>query len=103
MSANSNLSSGVRPTRDQVLGDVKQIVGEHMGIAPDDIREGDHLVNDLGCDSLDVTEIAMELEEHFAIDVPDEFIDQSLTVGAIADGVVDLLAAAAESTVDAGS
>ena len=41
-----------------------------------------------------MVELAMELEEHFAITVPDEMSDQARTVGKITDGVFQLLAAA---------
>lgn len=79
------------PSRNEVLQDVRAIIGEHMGMTPGEIREKDHLVNDLGCDSLDVVEIAMLAEEHFQLDVPDEFSEQAQTVGAIVDGVLELL------------
>jgi len=76
--------------RDRILADVKQIVGEHMEIAPETVRDGDALVADLGCDSLDVIEITMEVEEHFDVTVPDEASERIDTVGQIADGVLEL-------------
>ena len=81
----------LHPSREGILRDVRQLVGEHMGIAPETIRESDALVADLGCDSLDVIEITMEVEEHFDITVPDEATERIDTVGQIADGVLDLL------------
>jgi len=48
MSVESNLSSRICPSRDQVLADVKRIVGEQVGTAPEKIRETDELINDLG-------------------------------------------------------
>mgnify|MGYP001072962993 CR=1 FL=1 len=59
------------PTRDEVLESVAQIVAEQIGAQADRIAEGNALVEDLGCDSLDIVEIAMELEEHFDISIPD--------------------------------
>jgi len=47
-------------------------------------------VADLGCDSLDVIEITMEVEEHFDVTVPDEASERIDTVGQIADGVLEL-------------
>ena len=91
MQVESNLSSGTRPSRDQVLADVKQIVGEQMAIPPERIRESHTLVEDLGCDSLDIIEITMESEEQFGISVPDELIERIRTVGDVADGVLELL------------
>ena len=92
MAVESNLFGEKRPSRDLVVKDVKQIVGEQMGIAPDIIQETDELINDLGCDSLDVTEIAMEVEDHFAISVPDDLAEQARTIAEIADGVLQLFA-----------
>jgi acyl carrier protein len=91
MQVESDLSRGTRPSRDRVLEDVKQIVGEQMGIAPANIQESDDLFNDLGCDSLDVVEIMMETEEHFAITVPDDVGQEIRTVAQIVDGVLQLL------------
>jgi acyl carrier protein len=73
------------------LVDVKQIIGEQMAIPLERIRESHALVEDLGCDSLDLVEISMETEEHFGIGVPDEFVDRVRTVGDVADGVLELL------------
>ena len=40
---------------------------------------------------LDVVEIAMEIEEHFEISIPDEISERTRTVANIADGVLQLL------------
>jgi acyl carrier protein len=51
----------------------------------------DAFIEDLGCDSLDVVEISMELEEHFDISIPNEFGDSAKTVGDAVDGIMRLL------------
>jgi acyl carrier protein len=91
MAVGSEKPDTLHPSREGVLRGVKQIVGQHMGIAPETIREGDALLADLGCDSLDVIEITMEVEEHFDITVPDEASQRINTVGQITDGVLELL------------
>jgi acyl carrier protein len=63
-----------------------------MGMPVDRIAEDNALVEDLGCDSLDIVEISMELEEHFDISIPDEFGEQIRTIGDVTDGVLQLLA-----------
>ena len=101
MSVESSLSLAASPSRDEVLQSVQRIVGEQAGMAPQKIqkiRETDELINDLGCDSLDVIEIAMEVEEEFAITVPDELSDATRTVGDIVDGVLQLLGQPAAAT-----
>ena len=45
---------------------------------------------DLGCDSLDVTEIVMETEDHFDLTIPSEADDLPDTIGDIVDGVLKL-------------
>ena len=77
--------------RDAVLRDVSQVVAEQLGMDVDKIRERDAFIEDLGCDSLDVVEISMELEEHFDVSIPDEFGDTAKTVGDAADGIMRLL------------
>ena len=77
--------------RTDALQNVKEIVGEHMGMQAEQIKESHVLIEDLGCDSLDLVEIAMELEEHFDIAIPDEFDEQMRTIGNVTDGVLQLL------------
>src|SRR5262245_12811760 len=38
-------------------------------------------LGDLGADSLDLVELVMEIEEEFSVSLPDESIDESLTIG----------------------
>jgi acyl carrier protein len=77
--------------RSDVLKNVKEIVGEHMGMQAEQIKESHALIEDLGCDSLDLVEIAMELEEHFDIAIPDGFDEQMRTIGDVTDGVLQLI------------
>ncbi len=83
---------GELSAREQVVAGVKQVVGEQMGIPVERIRDGDALENDLGCDSLDVVEITMEVEEHFDISVSDDVGDEVRTISDMVEGVLRLLA-----------
>jgi acyl carrier protein len=91
MSMHTKLSNESIPSRQQVLRDLKQIVSEFVAMPPENIRETHALIADLGCDSLDVVEIGMEVEEHFDISVPEDQMQEINTVGDIADGVLRLL------------
>lgn len=91
MSVKSNHTDGLCGSRERVLEEVKQIVGVQLSIAPETIQESSQLEADLGCDSLDVIEITMELEEHFDITVPDDIGQQIRTIGDAVDGVMRLL------------
>ena len=77
--------------RDEVVERVKRIVAEFTDLEPERMRPDHQLVADLGCDSLDVVEIAMEIEEQFDIAIPDA-VEQARTIEEIVDGVVRLLA-----------
>ena len=77
--------------RNEVLRAVIGIVAEQMGMEPDAIRESAALEEDLGCDSLDIVEITMEIEEHFDISVPDEAGEDMKTIADVTDGVIQLL------------
>ena len=79
------------PPREQILREVKRIVGEQMDLAPEEIHRDNDLVQDLGCDSLDVMEISMNTEEHYQVRVPDDAAQAIKTVGDIVDGVAQLL------------
>ena len=92
MHANNETSSGTVPDRAEVLHDVKEIIAEQMAVQIDEIDENTALVEDLGCDSLDIVEISMEVEEHFDISIPDDAGEKTRTVGELADGVLQLLA-----------
>ena len=50
---------------------VKEIIREQLGIPTDELTPGTRFIDDLGCDSLDTVELAMELEEEFSIEIPD--------------------------------
>jgi acyl carrier protein len=78
-------------TRSQVMQEVKQIVAGFASMPADQIQETHDLEKDLGCDSLDLAEITMEVEEHFDISVPDDKALDLRTVGNVTDGVLQLL------------
>ena len=61
----------------RVKGVIEDILGE--------IHDWDlnFSLKDLGADSLDIGEIALELEEEFDITIPEENVDQFTTIGDI--------------------
>ena len=88
---NSNPSNERILSRQEVLEDVRRIVSEFATVPPEHIQESHALTADLGCDSLDIVEITMEVEDRFDISVPDDQEQDIRTVGDIADGVLRLL------------
>jgi acyl carrier protein len=91
MSMETNQSYDLLPSREHILGEVKQIAAEFSNVLPDQVRDDHTLLGDLAWDSLDVVEFTMEIEEHFSITVPDELVEHAKTVGDVADGVLVLL------------
>ena len=56
-----------------------ELLSEQLGLGGR-INLGDRLVADLNCDSMDLVEIAMAVEDEFAIDVPDDEGEACVTV-----------------------
>lgn len=51
---------------------VKRIVVEKLDRKSEEVTDTARFVEDLGADSLDITELLMALEEEFSIDIDDE-------------------------------
>lgn len=59
---------------------VVEIIANQLQIDEDTIDENTKIMDDLGADSLDVVEMIMAMEESFGISVPDEDIEELITV-----------------------
>ncbi|MGE4291254.1 MAG: acyl carrier protein [Desulfovibrio sp.] len=55
-----------------VASKVKDIIVDQLGVNADEITEDASFVEDLGADSLDLTELIMAMEEEFDIEIDDE-------------------------------
>jgi acyl carrier protein len=78
-------------SQDRVLRDVIDVLAEQMGRVASELKPADSLRDDLGCDSLDLVEISMLLEEQFEIEIPNDFAEEIETIGQVTDGVLRLL------------
>mgnify|MGYP002725739606 CR=1 FL=1 len=92
MNARQSISGQSSVESGQVLAEIKRIVGEQMGREVGSLSAGDSLARDINCDSLDIVEIVMLIEEEFDISVSDEMAQQVDTIGDVAAGVSELLA-----------
>lgn len=72
---------------EKILNDVKTIVINWTGVAPERVTMETVLL-DLAEDSLNVLEIILDVEEHFLIEIPDEDSEKIKTVGDLAQFVV---------------
>jgi acyl carrier protein len=62
---------------------IQSIVADQLGVEPADVTKDARILDDLGADSLDVVELVMALEEAFDIEVPDDVVEEMLTIGDI--------------------
>jgi len=51
---------------------VQKIIVDQLGVAADEVKPEASFVEDLGADSLDLTELIMAMEEEFGIEIDDD-------------------------------
>lgn len=51
---------------------VRDIIVEQLGVSADEVKPEATFIEDLGADSLDLTELIMAMEEEFDIEISDE-------------------------------
>jgi len=59
---------------------VKEIIVDQLGVDADEVKPDAKFVDDLGADSLDLTELIMAMEEEFSVEISDEDAQQILQV-----------------------
>jgi acyl carrier protein len=59
---------------------VKKIIMDQLGVAEDEVKPEAAFVDDLGADSLDLTELIMAMEEEFGIEIDDDDAQKILKV-----------------------
>lgn len=59
---------------------VKNIIVDQLGVSPEEVKAESSFVDDLGADSLDLTELIMAMEEEFGIEIDDEDAQKILKV-----------------------
>ena len=63
------------------LEKIKAIIAEVLNIDADSITADTTFVDDLGADSLDISQIIMGIEEEYDIELENESVEQIQTVG----------------------
>ena len=61
---------------------VKKIIVDQLGVSADEVTMDASFVEDLGADSLDLTELIMAMEEEFGIEIGDEDAQKIIKVKA---------------------
>lgn len=70
--------------------EIKSIIVEQLGVAPEEVTRSSAFVEDLNADSLDVSELVMTIEDRYEVDIPVEQAELMRTVGDLIDFVVKL-------------
>ncbi len=73
-----------------VFEKIKAILAEKFDEDEDSITVDTNLAEDLGADSLDLTDILMAIEDEFEVEIPDEDIENIKTVGDIVDYIENI-------------
>lgn len=51
---------------------IKEIIVDQLGVSEDEVKNEASFVEDLGADSLDLTELIMAMEEEFGTEIDDD-------------------------------
>ncbi len=72
-------------SKEEILSKVTELLAEQLGTEEDDVSLEVEFAADLGADSLDLVELIMSLEEEFDLSIPDEDVEDIVTVGDAVD------------------
>jgi len=61
----------------EVFQKVQEVVSNHLQVDAGQVKMEALIVDELGADSLDQTEIAMQLEDHFGVQIPEEKLESN--------------------------
>ena len=61
----------------EIESEVCDVTAGQLGLRRPDVHPGQRLVQDLHCDSLDLVELLMEIEDHFRVDLPGQSTDMA--------------------------
>lgn len=75
-------------TLEEIEPRVIEVVAKQFASEKDKITRGTRFQDDLAADSLDVTELIMDLEDEFKITIPDNDIVGMKTVGNVVDYIM---------------
>lgn len=76
------------PTRSDVSERVKAILVKLLGVKASEVKDDAEIEEDLGADSLEVSQLAMLVEEEFEIYLTDDSVEKLVTVGDLIDFVL---------------
>ena len=81
---------------------VRRVVADRLGVSLEELAPDVSLIDDLAADSLDLVELAVEIERQFGITMPESLIDEIRTYGDVVDTVQRLSRAQRDAEAAAG-
>lgn len=81
--------------RQQIMEGFAEVAVKLLNVKPEQVTEEARFDEDLGVDSLGLVEFVMEVEDVFAVKIPEEELDGIATVGQAADLVEQKLGSGA--------
>lgn len=85
------------PTYNDTLQTTTDILKNHVDVGRA-ILPSDHIQNDLGLDSLGVMELVADIEDRFAVTIPNDVLSDLSTVDDVAKALVKLAAEQGNAT-----
>ena len=70
-----------------MLDKIREIICRFVDIAPEDITPETNIRHDLGLNSLELINLAVEIEEEFDVEIPDEDAEKLKTVKTVLEYV----------------
>ena len=75
--------------RSEIAARVIEHIEDKLGFPKGDVKEESNLVDDLGCDSLDLIEMVMDYEKDFTVAISDHESEKIKTVKDVIDLIVE--------------
>ena len=74
-----------------MLEKIQEMLAEALNLPVEKITADAKIVEDLGADSLDVVELLSRLEDEYGVTIPDEDVENLITVGDVAAQIEKLV------------
>lgn len=75
--------------KQEIFEELKEIIMEKLSLNEDEVSMTSNIVEDLSADSLDLVEIALEIERIYDIDIPEEMMTAFETVADVVEYIVE--------------
>lgn len=79
-------------TKEEITEKVRHVVSRELQVDMSDIQTESLFVDDLGADSLDLTELAVAFEDEFDLEIPESDFGQLSKVSGVVDYIAGRLA-----------